>query len=105
MIWTISRILLTAGPLCAGVTSATAQMHYLTEDHRPHKNFHSKFLPKDRDVIVWLPPGYDANPTKRYPVLYMQDGNTVFGVWRLDETITEPSAVVAGCWRRRDYKA
>ncbi|HYJ89147.1 MAG TPA: alpha/beta hydrolase-fold protein [Pyrinomonadaceae bacterium] len=81
MITKISSVLLMAGLLCAGVNTATAQTRYLTEDHRLHKSFHSKFLPKDRDVIVWLPPGYDANPTKRYPVLYMQDGNTVFGLW------------------------
>jgi predicted alpha/beta superfamily hydrolase len=59
---------------------------YLTEEFRMHKSFHSKFLSKDRDVIVWLPPGYDSTPTKRYPVLYMQDGGTVFVEWGLDET-------------------
>ena len=31
-----------------------------------------------RDVIVWLPPGYDANPTSRYPVVYFLDGQNVF---------------------------
>ncbi|VAX42241.1 putative esterase, partial [hydrothermal vent metagenome] len=33
-----------------------------------------------RDVVVWLPPGYDdpANADRRYPVLYMQDGQNVF---------------------------
>ena len=86
MISKSSRVILLAGLLCAGATTAVAQMRYLTDDHRLHKNFHSKFLPKDRDVIVWLPPGYDGNPTRRYPVLYMHDGNTVFGLWRLDET-------------------
>ena len=59
---------------------------YLTEEFRMHKSFHSKFLSKDRDVIVWLPPGYDSTPNKRYPVLYMQDGGTVFVEWGLDET-------------------
>lgn len=46
-----------------------------------------------REVLVWLPPGYEADPTRRYPVLYMQDGNNAFddstsltGEWRLDET-------------------
>ena len=86
MISKSSRVILLAGLLCAGVTTAVAQMRYLTEDHRLHKSFHSNFLTKDRDVIVWLPPGYDSNATKRYPVLYMHDGNTVFGLWRLDET-------------------
>lgn len=50
-----------------------------------------------RDVIVWLPPGYDdpANAERRYPVLYMQDGQNVFdfqpptpGEWQADETAT-----------------
>lgn len=71
--------------ICGGVSAARSQPRYLTEDHRMHK-FHSKFLPKDRDVIVWLPSGYSDNPTKRYPVLYMHDGGAVFVIWRLDET-------------------
>lgn len=62
------------------------QIRHLTEEFRMHKSFHSRFLSKDRDVIVWLPPGYDSTPNKRYPVLYMQDGGTVFVQWGLDET-------------------
>jgi len=31
--------------------------HTLTGDVRLHKNFHSKILNNDRDVIVYLPPG------------------------------------------------
>ena len=46
-----------------------------------------------RDVIVWLPPGYDKNKMQRYPVLYMHDGQNIvdpvtssFGVdWQIDE--------------------
>ncbi|QAT88831.1 hydrolase [Corallococcus coralloides] len=48
---------------------------------------------KPRDVIIWLPPGYEADPTRRYPVLYMHDGqnlmdvSTAFaGEWNVDET-------------------
>ncbi len=49
---------------------------------------------KPRDIIVWLPPSYDSSKTKRYPVLYMQDGQNLFdpktsafGIdWQLDET-------------------
>jgi len=33
---------------------------------------------KSRDVIVWLPPGYEINTAERYPVLYMHDGQNVF---------------------------
>ena len=46
-----------------------------------------------RDVIVWLPPGYDEG-LDRYPVLYMHDGQNIadpatsfIGVdWQVDET-------------------
>jgi predicted alpha/beta superfamily hydrolase len=52
--------------------------HTLTGDIRLHQNFHSKFLPTDRDMVVYLPPGYDADNPKRYPVLYLQDGQNAF---------------------------
>jgi len=52
--------------------------HTLTGDIRMHKDFHSRFLPNDRDVIVYLPPSYDQDATHRYPVLYLQDGQNVF---------------------------
>lgn len=51
-----------------------------------------------RDALVWLPPGYDdaASASRRYPVLFLQDGQNVFeqppgvpGEWRADETATE----------------
>lgn len=59
----------------------------LTRELRTHKNFHSTFLPMDRDVVVYLPPGYDTEPAKRYPVLYLHDGQSVFGSgWRVDQT-------------------
>ena len=46
------------------------------------------------DVIVWLPPGYEKATEKRYPVLYVHDGQNAFdpatsflGVdWQIDET-------------------
>ncbi len=31
-----------------------------------------------RPVDIWLPPGYEANPTRRYPVLYLHDGQNCF---------------------------
>jgi predicted alpha/beta superfamily hydrolase len=47
-----------------------------------------------RDVIVWLPPSYGKVPDRRYPVLYVHDGQNAFdpltsflGVdWQIDET-------------------
>jgi len=73
--------------LSGGSPSAVTarQQRTLTENFRIHKNFRSKFLSKERDVVVWLPPGYDADKEKRYPVLYMHDGPSVFVNWRLDE--------------------
>jgi len=48
---------------------------------------------KKRDVIVWLPPDYANNPERRYPVLYMHDGQNLMdattsfsGEWGVDET-------------------
>lgn len=52
--------------------------HTLTGNIHLHKSFHSRFLPTSRDIIVYLPPGYEKNETRRYPVLYMQDGQNIF---------------------------
>lgn len=71
------------------------QPHTLTGDVRLHKDFHSQILNNNRDVIVYLPPGYDSDPGRRYPVLYFHDGQNLFDgatsyipgqEWRLDET-------------------
>ena len=50
----------------------------LTGDIRFVRNFHSRFLAQDRDVVIYLPPGYDKNTWRRYAVLYMQDGQNLF---------------------------
>lgn len=39
---------------------------------------HSRQLQSDRTVDVYLPPGYDYDSQRRYPVLYMHDGNNLF---------------------------
>jgi predicted alpha/beta superfamily hydrolase len=71
------------------------QQHTLTGDIRMHTNVHSRILNNDRDVIVYLPPGYAINKSRRYPVFYMQDGQNLFDgatsfipgqEWRVDET-------------------
>ena len=38
----------------------------------------SRFLPHPHDVIVCLPPDYALNSDRRYPVLYLHDGQNVF---------------------------
>jgi predicted alpha/beta superfamily hydrolase len=87
----------------------------------------SGILGNTRTVRVWLPPGYTdpANANRRYPVLYMHDGQNCFdaatasfGVeWGCDETATRlieegtipPMLVVgidnAGAARSAEYNA
>jgi len=45
---------------------------------RLHQGFRSRHLPDPRDLIVYIPPGYDDEPDRGYPVLYMQDGQNLF---------------------------
>ena len=45
---------------------------------RLHRAFHSRFLPDDRSLIVYLPPGYVEDTGRTYPVLYMHDGQNLF---------------------------
>jgi predicted alpha/beta superfamily hydrolase len=89
MLRIVSRFLLAFACfiLCGSLgPAAKAQERLLNDEFRMFKNFPSKFLSKERDIIVWLPPGYfDAESTKRYPVLYMHDGGAVFVLWRIDE--------------------
>ena len=45
---------------------------------RLHKAFKSKYLPSDRDVIVYVPAEYEAETQRTYPVLYLHDGQNLF---------------------------
>jgi predicted alpha/beta superfamily hydrolase len=65
---------------------AIAQERALTADVRMH-TIASKHLPMPRDVVVCLPPGYAADASRRYPVLYMHDGGNVYVEWKLDEAV------------------
>jgi len=79
-------------------------------DVRVHKDFPSRELAA-RTLWVYLPPGYDQDAERRYPVIYMQDGNNCFDAatsfngqeWKVDETFeagiasgTLPAAIVVG---------
>ncbi len=65
----------------------TGAVHYI-------RDLRGEGLAYDRDVVVWLPPSYEQDTSKRYPVLYMQDGQNIFDPrtafagfeWRMDET-------------------
>ncbi|HXY24734.1 MAG TPA: alpha/beta hydrolase-fold protein [Candidatus Acidoferrum sp.] len=45
---------------------------------RKHEQFHSRFLRNQRDLIVYTPPGYYQQPERRFPVLYLHDGQNLF---------------------------
>ncbi|MES2778574.1 MAG: alpha/beta hydrolase-fold protein [Bacteroidota bacterium] len=58
-------------------------------------SFYIPQLNKTRRVWIYLPNDYTSQPQKRYPVLYMQDGQNVFdvitsyaGEWEADETLS-----------------
>jgi predicted alpha/beta superfamily hydrolase len=42
------------------------------------REFHSEILPDDRAVSVYLPPQYLEEKERRFPVLYLQDGQNLF---------------------------
>lgn len=81
----------------SGSASADGRMHAfaLPPPHlERHPAFPSKFLKRTRDLVVYLPPGYADAPDRRYPVLYMHDGQNLFDPdtafvrgqhWRLGE--------------------
>ncbi|HEY7234590.1 MAG TPA: alpha/beta hydrolase-fold protein [Gemmatimonadaceae bacterium] len=84
--------------------SADANDHTLTGEFRTHARFRSRFLPNERTILVYVPPGYQREVdgrgrgrgrerSRRYPVLYLQDGQNVFDKatsfgqeWHVDET-------------------
>jgi len=124
-----AAVLLAAGMLTTGMASPRAEAQpaipvvgpgvtgtLLRHAAMPSRNVAA------RDVDVWLPPSYGKDPAKRYPVLYMQDGQNVFdpatsygGVdWGVDETMTRlidagevREAIVVAVWsspkRREEY--
>ena len=45
---------------------------------RFHRRLESRYASARRDVVVYLPPGYDGSAKTRYPVMYLQDGQNLF---------------------------
>ena len=75
--------------------SGVIRVEAATGDLRLHE-FPSRVFRNTRFLRVWLPPGYDdsENADRRYPILYLNDGQNLFepstsfaGVeWQVDET-------------------
>ena len=88
------------GPNYRAQRGATVDVYprFTTQNGRVTKlinSFHSNRLTRDRGVWAYLPPSYDENPTARFPVLYMHDGQNLFdpamafggNEWKVDETL------------------
>jgi predicted alpha/beta superfamily hydrolase len=63
----------------------------------PEEKVESRYLGAPRTIRTYLPPSYNAQPRRRFPVLYLHDGQNVFspagtnccfgwGSWELDGT-------------------
>ena len=79
-------------------------------NHLVSLNVHIDSLKRDRKILVYLPADYYVSD-RRYPVLYMHDGQNLFdeqtsyaGEWRVDETMNslatnkQLSAIVVGIY-------
>jgi isoamylase len=82
---------------------------------------YSPQLDNTRPIAVYLPPSYHRSRSKRYPVLYMHDGQNLFdrstsfsgAVWGVDACMAQLArdngieAIVVGIWntedRQREY--
>jgi predicted alpha/beta superfamily hydrolase len=60
-----------------------------------HEQLASKLAEEKHDLLVYLPPSYEAEPERRFSVLYMQDGQNLFdpetsfikgNYWHMGET-------------------
>jgi predicted alpha/beta superfamily hydrolase len=111
-------------PSMAGKVDGNPYFEVTTPNVRRLEVSGGTITPFKRDLLVWLPPGYNdaANKDRRYPVLYLQDGQNLFqkhpGIpseWNADETAeklikegkVEPMIIVgvphAGAARMSEY--
>src|SRR5688572_27604222 len=89
------------------ISDALGAAHSVVGDVRVLPQVWSEELENERDIYVYLPPSY-ATSGRRYPVIYMHDGQNLFepslsfaGDWQVDETMEALSrqgveAIVAG---------
>jgi predicted alpha/beta superfamily hydrolase len=95
---------------------------HITGHVRSYTNFKSNFV-EPRNVDIWFPPSYADSSTKKFPILYMHDGQNLFEPghsftnqeWEVDEMMTKlikenkiREAIVVGIWntkkRFREYQ-
>jgi enterochelin esterase-like enzyme len=84
-----------AGLLALTLRTGLAQERQIKDEVVP-----SQVLGANRAIHVYLPPSYEKAASRRYPVLYVQDGQNIFspagtncafgwGSWQLDTTADE----------------
>jgi predicted alpha/beta superfamily hydrolase len=119
----VLAILLVTSPLAmAADTTATPCRSTVSGDVRFHQ-LKSQVFGNERTIRVLVPPGYDAaeNKSKRYPVLYMLDGQNLFDAclsdvshheWGVDEIVDRliadrkiPAMIVVGVDHAREKRA
>lgn len=92
----VGTILVLLWPAHPGAAQQVARCQSTVQGRLDIIDFESKTFPGARKIRIWLPPGYDANNAKRYPVLYMLDGQNLFDrctgyggqEWTADEVAT-----------------
>ena len=77
--------------------SAAGAPHTVAGSIRLLERLHSPQLGNSRHILVYLPPSY-ATSLRRYPVIYMHDGQNLFdagtsfaGEWEVDQTLEAAS--------------
>ena len=89
-------------PIEAGEVSEPSDVlpedRLLSSNRYERHHFHSAILPDDRSVLVYLPPSYEAEQERRFPVFYLHDGQNLFDnrtsyvpgcTWRAHSTADE----------------
>lgn len=81
----------------AGAVRAISRLDHTLTGNVQHHALESRFSKGARELVVYLPPDYNSSPDRRYPVLYLQDGQNLFDAatafagneWGLDELAEE----------------
>jgi len=75
------------------------RFHTVVGDVKLRERLWSPELRNQRDIAVYLPPSYRRDSERRYPVIYMHDGQNLFdqatsyaGEWQVDETMEKLAA-------------
>jgi predicted alpha/beta superfamily hydrolase len=98
-LFALAACLAPCGTTSSAISQTTAPCTSTIVGDLQKRTFTSTTFGDSQTLRIWLPPGYNdpANAQKRYPVLYMLDGEKLFDVctssfhheWQIDETLTK----------------